>query len=155
MKTSTGRKMTMGTLLTLLLAGSVLTVGSTTVPPPTTPKGPSCSRVANSTLARNVEAELAKTMTPRVMGDIQITAKHRVVTLTGVANYLGTKALAAKLARKVACVTRVINKITYRRPAQECDGGFQNCCCPENGCECSKVCPVCGNPKVPKPGGPN
>ena len=147
MKTSTGRKLTIATLLTLLLAGSALTVGRATVPPPTTPKSPSCSSIDDATLANNVRTELAKTMSPEVMERIQITAKNRVVTLKGSANFLGTKARAAELAKKVACVRRVINKIKYSRPTQECAGGFQNCCCPEEGCICARICPPCGNPE--------
>ena len=152
MKTSTGRKMMIATLLTLLPAGSAFTVWSATVPPPTTPRSPSCSGVDDATLANNVRDELAKTMSARVMANIQITAKNRVVTLKGSATYWGTRARAGTLARKVACVRRVFNQIRVVPLSAECVGGQQNCCCPEEGCICANVCPPCGNPKVPGPG---
>lgn len=152
MTTSTARKMTIATLLTLLLASSALTVGSATVAPPTTPKNPSCSGLDDATLANNVRDELAKTMSARVMTNIQITAKNRVVTLKGSATYWGTRARAAELARKVACVRRVFNQIKVVPLTTECVGGQQNCCCPDDGCICSNVCPPCGNLKGPGPG---
>jgi osmotically-inducible protein OsmY len=149
MKTSTGRKLAIATSLSLLLAGSALTVGSTTVLPPPTPMSSSCSTIDDATLANNVRDELAKILSTRVMGNIQITAKHRVVTLKGGVTYLRTKALAATLARKVKCVSWVINHIVYTPPTEECDNGFQNCCCPETGCECARICLTCGAKRQP------
>jgi osmotically-inducible protein OsmY len=151
MKTSTGRKVAIATLLTLLLAGGALTAGSARVPPPTTPQSSSCSRIDDATLANNVRDDLAKTMSARVMENIQVTAKNRVVTLNGTTNFLGTKARAGELARKVKCVRRVINKIQFLRTAGACERGQQDCCCPETGCECARICLICGNPK-PGPG---
>ncbi len=147
MKTSTGRKLAIAVSLSLLLAGSALTVGSTTVLPPPTPMSSSCSQIDDATLANNVRDELAKILSARVMANLQITAKHRVVTLKGTVTFQRTKTLAARLARKVKCVRWVSNHIVYRPPTEECDSGFQNCCCPETGCECSRICVVCGDAK--------
>ena len=143
-KTSTGRKVAIATLLTLLLASSALTVGRAMVPPPTTPRSSTCKTLDDATLANNVRDHLAKTMSPAVMDRIQITAKNRVVTLIGSVNFKGTRSRLVTLARKVACVRRVINKIQFKQSAEECTGGTQNCCCPEEGCVCSRICPPCG-----------
>ena len=151
MKTSTGRRAAIATLLTLLLASSVFTVGRTTAPPPTTPRT-SCRNIDDGTLTNNVRDALAKTLSARVMERIQITAKNRVVTLSGAVNFLGTRALAGRLARKVECVRIVINKIKFVRGAEACTGGTQECCCPEDGCVCSRICPPCGTQKPPHPG---
>jgi hypothetical protein len=154
MKTSTGRKAAIAALLTLLLASSALTVGRTIVPPlptPPTPTPPSCARVDDATLANNVRDALAKVLSARVMDGIQVTAKHRVVTLSGDVNFKPTRARAVALARKVACVRRVINEIKFRIPTEECTGGQQECCCPEEGCVCARACTICGLPKPPKP----
>ena len=148
MKTSTGRILSIAPLLTLLLAGSALTVGNTTVPPSTTPQSTRCSRIKNATLANNVRDELAKTMSPRVMGGIKVTAKNRVVTLSGTVNFIGTSDQAVRLARKVRCVTRVVNRIKFQGPFEACVGGQQNCCCPNEGCECMQICPTC--PPTPR-----
>jgi len=151
MKTSTGRKVALVTLLTLLLASSALTVGRTTVPPSPAPKTPSCTKIDDATLANNVRDELAKVLSAKVMERIMVTAKHRVVTLSGNVNFKPTRARAVALARKVACVRIVINKIKFNIPTEECTGGQQECCCPEEGCVCSRICPPCGLPKPPKP----
>lgn len=145
MKTSTRRKIAFATVFILLLAGNVLTIGSTSVAP-ANPQLPSCSQVDDATLATNVKDELAKTFSPRVMGAIEVTSKNRVVTLSGSTNFLGTRTRVGQLARKVRCVRRVINRIKFSPPAQLCSTGQKNCCCPDSGCECvpqSSQCPVC------------
>lgn len=155
METSTGRNVALATLLTLLLASSALTVGRIAVPPsptPKTPKTPSCSTIDDATLANNVRDELAKVLSATVMEHLVVTAKHRVVTLSGSVNFKPTRSRAIALARKVACVRRVINKIKFNIRTDECTGGQQDCCCPEEGCVCARVCPPCGLPKPPKPG---
>lgn len=153
MKTSTGRKLALATLLTLLLAGGALPVGIATVASPTTPPSSSCSKLDDATLANNVRVELAKTFSSPVMDRIQITAKNRTVTLKGTTNFLGTKAHLTKMARKVRCVRRVVNRVKFQPVAADCVGGQQNCCCPGEGCECVPAgpqCPICGG-KRPKP----
>jgi len=152
MKTSTGKTAAFAALLTLLLASSALTVGRTTVPPPPAPKTPSCAKVDDATLANNVRDELAKVLSAQVMEHIQVTSKHRVVTLSGGVNFRPTRARALALARKVACVRMVINKIKFHVSTEECTGGQHECCCPEEGCVCARVCTICGPPGSPKPG---
>ena len=147
MKTSTGTRVAIAALLTLLLASSALTVGRSTVPPPPTPKTASCARVSDATLANTVRDALAKVLSATVMEHIQVTVKHRVVTLSGSVNFKPTRTRAVALARKVACVRMVINKIKFIISTGECTGGQQDCCCPETGCECARICQICGNPK--------
>ena len=152
MKTSTGRKLAIAPLLMLLLAGSSFPVGSATIAPPTTPQRSSCATISNATLAANVRTALEKAFSPRVMSQVQVSVKNRIVTLRGTATFKGTRTYLAKVAGKVKCVKGVINRIVYRPPVEDCDRGQQNCCCPESGCECfpGPACPICGNPP-PKP----
>lgn len=139
------------TALTLMLAGSTLTAGRVPAPPPTIPTTSSCSKLDDATLATQVTDYLAKTLSADVMGRLQITSKNRVVTLSGGVNFRPTRARAVALAKKVKCVRSVINKIIYAPPFEECSGGFQNCCCPNEGCICARVCPGCDNPPAGKP----
>lgn len=145
MKTSTGRKLAIGTLLTLLLTGNAFTAGSTSVPPPNTPQSSTCSTIDDATLAKNVRDELAKTLSTAVLDRITITAKNRVVTIKGSVVYLGLKAHITTVARKVKCVRRVINKIRWVPPFEACLSTQRNCCC-DGDCECipaSQQCPIC------------
>lgn len=147
MKISSGRKLAIATLVTLLLAGSAFTAGSTTAPPPTTPQSSTCSTIDDATLAKNVRDELAKTLSTAVLDRITITAKNRVVTLTGSVSFFGLKSHITIVARKVKCVRRVINKIKWVPPLEDCLSTEKNCCC--NGeCECipsSQRCPICAS----------
>jgi len=149
MKTSIERELAIATLLTLLLAGSTLTVGGTTVPPPTTPKASACSTLDDATLANNVRDEMAKTMSSGVMEKLKITVKKRVVTLRGTVNFLGTRTLAGRLARKVRCVTRVINRIRVASRERPCPPGQRDCCCATtDDCVCTfGVCLGCAPKK--------
>jgi osmotically-inducible protein OsmY len=108
--------------------------------------GTDCSKTDDKTLVANVTTALSKRLSSKVMKDIKVDSKDRVVTLSGIVNFSGTKQLAGDLAKKVDCVKDVVNNIQVTKMQVSCGSGHE-CCCPETGCEClSGPCPPCQAP---------
>jgi|GEM_PF-5271036 len=107
-----------------------------------------CAHVDDATLAANVKDAISKNSQLQRM-DIRVATKNRIVTLTGVVSINTKKQLAGNVAKSVACVKSVVNKIKVSI-VLGCDPPAQECCC-DNTCICvDGPCPECPT-KPPKP----
>ena len=105
------RRILVAVLMLMLMGGAALAQNSNAAKPKK-PKVPAvnCSTVDDVTLARNVSDRLAAT--PSLKGQaITATADGGVVTLTGKVKTGGNKGTATRVARAVACVKSVTNKL--------------------------------------------
>lgn len=86
--------------------------------------------------ATDVKNALAAKFTPAVMAVITVEVTGSTATLTGTVNYSGTRKEAAKVARGVACVKKVVNNIRVQLVSLGCDQHHIMCCTQSGGCEC-------------------
>ncbi|HLG17730.1 MAG TPA: BON domain-containing protein [Blastocatellia bacterium] len=71
-----------------------------------------CSKVDDATITANVKEKLAKTASLKDF-TIEVVTTGGEVTLTGKVKTSSNKGTATRSAKKVACVKKVINQITY------------------------------------------
>ena len=85
-------------------------------------EGKDCSKTDDGTLVANVKAELSKKM-PKLVKDINVASKDRVVTLTGKVNFEGSRTYAGDIAKGVECVKDVVINIEVVKTTGACPPG--------------------------------
>ena len=101
-------------LISLMLAGGALAQNSNKKPAARKPKV-DCSKTDDATLTTNVKDKLGKAPSLKDLS-IDVAASAGVVTLTGTVQKATQKATAGRVAKSVACVKKVDNKITVEKP---------------------------------------
>ena len=100
-------------VLAVMLAGSAFAAQNTNTKPTRKPKAPKvdCSTVSDSKITDDVKAKLAKAPSLKDL-TIDVATSAGVVTLTGMAKKSTQKGTATRVAKSVACVKKVDNKMT-------------------------------------------